>query len=219
MNNYVITIARGFGSGGKAIGERLGKMLGIPCYEQEILKMASEYSGLNEALFRKNDEKLSGSFLYNLVMRTQYCETMAPTVRNFISDDNLYNIQKELIQKLSKQKSCIIVGKCANHILRGRGNVVSVYIEASREHCLKRIMEKYQLEEKEANKMIDQMEKYRYDYYRYYTGGEDWRNPVSYDLILNSGNLKEETCAEIIREVLVKKMKQNFKVDILAKEP
>lgn len=219
MNNYVITIARGFGSGGKAIGERLARELGIPCYEQEILKMASEYSGLNEALFKKGDEKLGGSFLYNLVMRSQYRETLAPSNRNFVSNDNLYSIQKELIRKLAMKESCIIVGKCANHILKGRQNVISVYIEASRDHCLKRIMEKYQLEEKEANKLIDQTEKYRYDYYRYYTGGEDWRNPVSYDLILNSGNLSEEACAGIIKGVVAEKMKQNFHVNILATEP
>lgn len=216
MNNYVITIARGFGSGGKAIGKRLARELGIPCYEQEILKMASEYSGLNEALFKKSDEKLNGSFLYNLVMRTHYQETRAP--RNFVSDDELYEIQKELIKKLAQKESCIIIGKCANHILKGRGNVVSVYIEASREHCLKRIMEKYQLEEKEAHKLIDQTEKYRYDYYKYYTGGDDWRNPVSYDMILNSGNLSEQVCSEIIKGVVREKMKQNFKVDILTKE-
>lgn len=218
MDNYVITIARGFGSGGKAIGERLAKKLNIPCYEQEILRMASEYSGLNEALFRRGDEKLNGSFLYNLVMRTRYHETIAPTSRNFVSDDNLFNIQKELILKLAKDQSCIIVGKCANHILKDRGNVISIYIEASREHCLNRIMEKYQIDEKEANHLIDQMEKYRYDYYRHYTGGEDWRNPVSYDLILNSGNFTEESCAEIIKNVAAKKMMQNYQTDILAKE-
>lgn len=202
--NYVITIARGYGSGGKEIGEALGKELGIPCYEQQILKMASEYSGINEALFAKSDEKLKGSYLFNLLTKMQTSVMAGPEDKEFASNDNLFRIQSHIINELAEKKSCIIIGKCADYVLKNKRNVLSIYVEASREACLKRIMSKYDMTKEEANKKIDKMEKYRYDYYRYYTGG-DWRNPVNYHMVLNSGRLGKEGCVEIIRHAAEEK--------------
>lgn len=200
--NYVVTIARGFGSGGKEIGDMLGKALGIPCYEQEILKMASEYSGLNEALFGKADERLSGSYLFNLVKRVNMALISNPSNKEFTSNDNLYQIQAEIIRQLAEEQSCIIVGKCANHLLREYKNVLSVYVEADRATCLKRLMERYLISEDEATKMIVKTEKYRSDYYRHYTGGREWTNPTEYDITLNSGRLGKEGCVEIMKNIV-----------------
>ncbi len=203
MDNIVITIARGFGSGGKEIGQKLGAALGIPCYEEEIPKMASDYSGINEALFVKNDEKLNGSYLFNLMMKLKFSSTIEdPNNKDFISNDNLYNIQADIIKKLASERSCIIIGKCANHLLRDRDNVLSVYVEATRAECLKSVTAKYQVSEEEAHKMIKKTDKYRADYYAYYTGGDYWTNPTSYDIVLNSGRLGRDKCVEIIQKVL-----------------
>ena len=170
-------------------GELLGKKLGIPCYEKEILKMASDRSGINEALFARNDEKIKGSYLWNLMTKIQTATVVGPQDRHFVSNDNIFNIQRQIIQDLADHTSCIIVGKCANYILKDRTNVISVYIEAPRESCEQRIMDKYLVDKEKADQMIKETDKYRYDYYKYYTHGEDWRNPDRKSTRLNSSHL------------------------------
>lgn len=157
MDNFVITIARGFGSGGKQIGLALSKQLGIPCYESQILSMASNYSGINKDLFFKVDEKLRGYHLIKRLMKSANKDDIVePTDRSFISDVNLYNIQAKIIKELAKQQSCIIIGKCANHLLRDYDNTVSVYIEAPRAFCVKNVIERLGVTEEEAHRMIYQ---------------------------------------------------------------
>ena len=202
MDNYVITIARGFGSGGKEIGIRLGKKLGIPCYEKQILQMASDYSGLNELLFEKADEKVTGKkvaiALHNFPDTNHIVE---PYQKDFVSDVNLFNIQAEIIRKLSRTESCIIIGKCAHHILKGCSNVVSVYVEAPREACRKTVMERLDVTDQEADRMIYQTDKYRADYYSYYSGGGHWTDPVAYDITLNSQRIGYDKCVELIADL------------------
>lgn len=203
MENYVITIARGFGSGGKQVGLALSKKLGIPCYESQILQMASNYSGISKDLFFQVDEKLKGYHLIKRLMKTPNTDDIAqPTERSFISDVNLYNIQAKIIKEIGKNQSCIIIGKCANHLLRSYENTVSVYIEAPRAFCVKRVMERLGVTEEEAHKTIYQTDKYRSDYYKYYTGGENWTNPVLYDMTLNSERMGLDKCSELIVEYL-----------------
>ena len=157
MDNFVITIARGFGSGGKQIGLALSKQLGIPCYESQILSMASNYSGINKDLFFQVDEKLRGYHLIKRLMKSANKDDIVePTDKSFISDVNLYNIQAKIIKELAKQQSCIIIGKCANHLLRDYDNTVSVYIEAPRAFCVKNVIERLGVTEEEAHRMIYQ---------------------------------------------------------------
>lgn len=157
MDNFVITIARGFGSGGKQIGLALSKQLGIPCYESQILSMASNYSGINKDLFFQVDEKLRGYHLIKRLMKSANKDDIVePTDKSFISDVNLYNIQAKIIKELAKQQSCIIIGKCANHLLRDYDNTVSVYIEAPRAFCVKNVIERLGVTEEETHRMIYQ---------------------------------------------------------------
>lgn len=203
MDNFVITIARGFGSGGKQIGLALSKQLGIPCYESQILSMASNYSGINKDLFFQVDEKLRGYHLIKRLMKSANKDDIVePTDKSFISDVNLYNIQAKIIKELAKQQSCIIIGKCANHLLRDYDNTVSVYIEAPRAFCVKNVIERLGVTEEEAHRMIYQTDRYRADYYKYYTGGETWTNPVLYDMTLNSDRMGMDKCTELIIQYL-----------------
>lgn len=203
MDNFVITIARGFGSGGKQIGLALSKQLGIPCYESQILSMASNYSGINKDLFFQVDEKLRGYHLIKRLMKSANKDDIVePTDKSFISDVNLYNIQAKIIKELAKQQSCIIIGKCANHLLRDYENTVSVYIEAPRAFCVKNVIERLGVTEEEAHRMIYQTDRYRADYYKYYTGGETWTNPVLYDMTLNSDRMGMDKCTELIIQYL-----------------
>lgn len=211
MDNFVITIARGFGSGGKQIGLALSKQLGIPCYESQILSMASNYSGINKDLFFKVDEKLRGYHLIKRLMKSANKDDIVePTDKSFISDVNLYNIQAKIIKELAKQQSCIIIGKCANHLLRDYENTVSVYIEAPRAFCVKNVIERLGVTEEEAHRMIYQTDRYRADYYKYYTGGETWTNPVLYDMTLNSDRMGMDKCTELIIQYLKIKLGEDI---------
>lgn len=198
MDNYVITIARGFGSGGKEIGNKLADRLGIPCYEKEIVKMAAEYSGLNESLFYATDEKLKGSSLLKRLRGKARDTLVEASDRKFESDDNLFQIQSQMIRELAKATSFIIIGKCADYVLKEFDNVASFYIEAPRAACVESIMRKMSVAEEEAHELIRKTDKYRADYYSYYTGGNYWTNPVNYDMTLNSARVGRDKCVDIM---------------------
>lgn len=202
MKNYVITIARGFGSGGKDIGNRLSKRLGIPCYEREILDMASEKTGLNVGVFMQVDEKLRKNAILKNLQTVQTSYVVEPTEKDFISDDNLFFIQAEIIKTLAETQSCIIIGKCADYILRDYDNVISIYIEAPRAACVEEIMKKLNVTEERAHKIIKTTDNYRANYYRYYTRGRDWTNPINYDMTLNSDRIGRDNCVKIIENYI-----------------
>jgi len=201
--HFVVTFARGFGTGGKEIASKLAKDLGIHCYENRILTLASQMSGLDEEIFREVDEKVRGkggfsSFLKGLPTAKSYI------ARNekFVSDDKLFEYQSKIIKNLAETEDCVIVGKCADYVLRGNPNVVSVYVEAPRAFCLKRTMEKMGVTAEVAAATIEQTDKFRADYYEYYTGGNYWTNPVNYDITLNSEKVGIEGCVEMVKHLL-----------------
>ncbi len=201
MNNYVITVARGFGSGGKEIASRLAKELGINCYENRILTLASQLSGIDEHVFAEVNEKMRDSFFTALLKGLPRRRT--PKVEGeFISDDRLFEFQKQIILNLAETESCVIVGKCADWILKDHKNVVSIYIEAPREYCRPRVMQKMQVSAEIADRSISSTDKYRAEYYAHYTGGNYWTNPVNYDLTLNSARVGEDKCVELIKNYL-----------------
>jgi cytidylate kinase len=200
MHNYVITIARGFGSGGKDIGMRLSKELGIPCYERQILTMASDQSGIDESIFVETDERLRGKHIANFLRKVPVTGVVEASDKEFISDVNIFNLQAEIIRSLARTESCIIIGKCADYILRERNNVISIYIEAPREACVRSIRDKMHVSEERAHQLIHSTDKYRAKYYSYYTGGNNWTNPINYDLVLNSDRIGRDKCVELIKE-------------------
>ncbi len=202
MINYVITIARGFGSGGKEIGEKLAKELGIPCYDRQILTMASDKNGVDESLFVETNEKLREKYIANFLRRIPVTGIVEAHDKNFVSDVNIFNLQAEIITSLAASESCIIIGKCADHILRNYKNVISIYIEAPREACVKSIREKMHVSQDRANQLIHSTDKYRAKYYSYYTGGKDWTNPINYDLVLNSARIGRDKCVEVIKNYI-----------------
>lgn len=202
MKNYVITIARGFGSGGKDVGNRLAKELGIPCYEREILDMASEKTGLNVGMFMQVDERLRKNAILKNLQTVQTSYAVEPTEKDFVSDENLFFVQAEIIRTLAQSQSCIIVGKCADYILRDYDNVISVYVEAPRAACVEEIMKKLNVPEKRAHQLIKTTDTYRANYYRYYTRGRDWTNPINYDMTLNSDKVGRGNCVKIIKNYI-----------------
>lgn len=207
MEPYVITIARGFGSGGKQVGDMLAKELEIPCYERQILRMASEYSGIREELFSEVDEDLRGSYIVKRLSGIPSTNQMIkPTEKEFTSNLNLFRIQADIIRKLAETEPCVIIGKCANTILRNRSNVISVYVEAPREYCVQRIMNRAGVEEDEAHRMIYHTDQYRAEYYRYYSGGREWNDPTEYDLVLNTARVGLENSVGLIKDYVGRKL-------------
>ena len=201
MENVVITIARQYGSGGKTIGEMLAKELGISCYNREILKMASEDSGISEQLFGQADEKLNVGILQKLTNRIYSGDLFSPESDDFVSKDNLFNYQAKIIKQLARQESCVIVGRCADFILRNFDNVVRVFIHADEEFCMNNAMERNSMSTKEMERYITKIDKYRGDFYRHYTG-HDWTNVRNYDLCIDSGKLGFEKTVEEIKSYL-----------------
>ena len=192
METYAITIARGFGTGGREIASKLADELGIHSYENRILTLAAQYSGMDEFEFREVDEKLRGSYVRSQIQRMQKRFLPQGHMEEFVSDDRLFQIEAKIIRELVKAESCIIVGKCSDYLLKDYDNVLSVYIEAPRAYCLKQVMDRMDVTEEEAARLITKTDKYRADYYKYYTNGNYWTNPVNYDLTLNSGRLGQE---------------------------
>ena len=135
---------------------------------------------------------------------------VSPSSKRFESDINLFCIQAEIIKQLAQNVSCVIIGKCADHILKDFDNVASFYIEAPRKECLESIMTKTGVNEKEAAKMIENTDKYRSEYYKFYSGGNYWTNPVNYDLTLNSARVGRRRCADVIIDYMRRRFGADF---------
>jgi len=197
MDNYVITIARGYGSGGKTIGKSLAQVLGIACYDREILHMASDESGINEALFHNADERIPSSIFANFKKGIYKDALIPPEDSHFVSDENLFNYQAKIIKELASTESCVIIGRSADYILRTFPNVVSVNIQAPFDSCVAEVMKRQSLSEKEARRKVTQIDKYRSDYYEYYTG-KKWLDATNYDITINSARLGFDRCVDAI---------------------
>ena len=198
MKNYIITIARGFGSGGKAIGLKLSEQLNIPCYDKEILQMAADQSGINENYFFESDEKVKSTFTSLFGKPGKFKEyTFTPENKKFISNENLFNFQASVMRHIGNTESCIIIGRASDYILKDYHNVLSVNIQAPLENCIRETMKRMQMDYNEALQMVKKSDKYRSDYYYYYTG-ESWNNPSNYDLCLNTGKFSINQCMDII---------------------
>ncbi|MEE1197125.1 MAG: cytidylate kinase-like family protein [Lachnospiraceae bacterium] len=197
MENTVITIARQYGSGGKTIGAMLAKRLGINCYSHEILRLASDESGINERLFGETDERLKISSWFKPLKRPYEGSLISPESSDFTSDENLFNYQAKVMKDLAANESCVIIGRCADYVLKEHPKVLSVFIHADKQFCLDRAMERHSMSVREMEKYIEKTDKKRADFYKYYTGRE-WTDARNYDLCLNSGKLGFEKCVEEI---------------------
>lgn len=195
----IITIARGMGSGGRTIGKMLSEDLGIKYYDKDLIKLASEDSGINERFFGLVDEKLKGSFLRKGGVYKG--ELLSPDHRNFTSDQNLFNFQAKIIKQLADKEPAVIVGRCADFILSGKRDVVKVFVYSNMETAVKNVVDMYGVSEKEAQKIIERTDKERSEYYRHYTG-RDWTNAKNYNICLDTSNMDYTKCIEIIKSYL-----------------
>ncbi|MDR2806056.1 MAG: cytidylate kinase-like family protein [Dysgonamonadaceae bacterium] len=191
--NYIITIGRQMGSGGKQIGELLSQRLGVPCYDKELIQLASRESGLGKEFFEKADEKSSYSFFNNFFgLSSGYTGDC-----NYLCNETLFKIQSDVIQQLAEKESCIFVGRCADYILRNHPQCFNVFISARKSDRIQRISAAQNLSEREASALIEQTDKKRADYYNYYSN-KVWGMANSYDLCINSSVFSFDTIVMMI---------------------
>lgn len=188
----IITISRTFGSGGHDIGEKLAKELGIPFYDKNLLKLMSDKTGISEEGLENADEKLLNRFTdsYSIALGQDYGTNMY-----------LYKVQKKLIRELAEQGSCVIVGRLADWILRGNPELLRVFIMAPDKFRVNRIMEQEKVTEKQAEKLIRQMDKLRRNYYSFFTDGK-WDDIRNKDIVINSALRGIDGTVDILQSVL-----------------
>ena len=201
-DNYVITISREHGSCGNRIGQLTADRLGIGFYDYKLIRLASDRSGISEALFGAADEDVHRRKLFNAASKVYTGKLIPPDSDEFTSDINLYTYQAEIIKELANSESCVIVGRCADYLLRDRPNVLRVFIHAPFEARLRQQM--YVLPQKseaEVRRHILTVDRKRADYYKRYTG-TDWRDAAHFDISIDSSMHPEQEAVDIIVNTL-----------------
>ena len=201
--NFVITIGRQIGSGGLATASMLSEQLGVPMYDKNLLLEVSKESGLACELFEKRDEKAAKRPLGRFFgLRSTMQGNDSFSAFNAISDEQLFKIQSEMMRNIVEKESCIIVGRCADYVLRDHPRRLSVFISASLEDRVARIVAGQGISESEARRLIEHGDRKRADYYNYYTF-KKWGDCSSYHLCLNSSKLGSiENVVKVIRNYM-----------------
>lgn len=195
----VITISRECGSGGHTIGEKIAKDLGIPIYDREIIEMTAKESGLTTEFVKESNERITNSILFNIANSMTYANHVfsSGTVSMV---DKVFFIQCDIIKKLAADGPCVIVGRCADYILKERQDTLNVFIHADREYRIDRYAKLNELSIKEAESIVKKKDKSRQNYYRYYTDRE-WGDMRNYAITLDSKTVGIDNCVKIIEDV------------------
>ncbi len=198
MDNYVITIGREIGSGGKAIGEIIAKNLDIPIYDSRLIQMAAEESGFNPDLFKNADEKTGKSAASSIVRNiTSPFAALGNFYKNSVSNESLFEVQSEIIQEKASTENCIIVGRCADYILRKHPRLLKVFIRADYDDRVKFVCERFELTPAKARKLIDKTDNQRSEYHDFYSE-TNWGDSRAYDICVNSSLIGLEGTAEFL---------------------
>ena len=193
----IITIGREFGSGGHEVGRRLAAELGLKLYDKELLKMMAQQSNICEQVLEDYDEKNSGSLLYSIMM------DVYPSM-NYVGNTlqrQIYQAQYDTIRKIGEKGGCVIVGRGADYILRDMSHLTSVFIHASDEFRIARIMEYEHVNAQKAKDIITKADKKRASYYNFQTE-KKWGNVSSYNLSLDASDIGIDGCVSVIRRYL-----------------
>lgn len=194
MKKHIITIERQYGSGGSAIGKLTAEKLGVNCYNRQILEMTAERCGISAEYLESAEESVPTSFLYSLLLSANPSRTMED---NLPLSDKVFLMESRIINEIAeKEQSFVLVGRCGSYILEDKG-CFSVYIYASHEDRIKRAIEDYKIPENKAESMLKKADKRRETFFNVNTG-KSWQDKDIYSLCLNSAELGDELCAEII---------------------
>lgn len=196
-SNLVITIGRQYGSAGRHIGEELAAKLGIPFYDNELIKLAAEKSGLAHHVLDQADEKATNSLLYTLAMGSSFWGGNAHIAFDMPINDKLFITQSDIIKEIADGGPAVFIGRCADYVLRDYPNLIKVFIHASLDFRAQHVAELHNITPDKAKDVIVKTDKRRANYYNYYTG-QKWGKIDNYDLSLDSSRLGIETTAQIL---------------------
>lgn len=189
--NRIITISREFGSGGRTIGKKVAEKLGIPCYDADLIQKLSEESGYAADYIKEEGEYATGGWL---------APFLSDRSMGLTNQDKLWHIQQRVILELAEKSPCVIVGRCADFILKDKADCLNVFIHASIEHRAERIVKEYGECEETPEQRLKDKDKRRAAYHRFYTDMK-WGHAQNYHLCLDSGELGIDKCVKILSDL------------------
>jgi cytidylate kinase len=192
-----ITISRQYGSGGREVGQKLAAHYDIPFYDNELITRAAKESGFAEEAFAKAEDKATNSLLYSLAMGINVYGNQDFGFSGLSLDDRIFLAQSDVIRKVAQDGPCVIVGRCADYVLKERADVFNIFVQAALDFRLKRVVDEYGESEKKAGEIILKNDKRRSNYYNYHVG-EKWTNLTNYDMVIRSDLMGIDKAVESI---------------------
>ena len=194
----IITIARQFGSGGREIGERVAELLGFPIYDKQLITDAAAKGSLNEDVIKTAEESAANSLLYTLAMGSNVLGTTMHFGYKMPLNDRLFILQSEAIKEYASAGSCVIIGRCADYVLRDEENLLRLFIYGDLDHRQERVAQRHpEIKSSQVIDVINKTDKRRATYYNFYTGNK-WGKYDNYDIAINSSTLGIEGTAQVI---------------------
>lgn len=200
-SKYIITITRQYGSGGHDIGKALAEKLGISFYDKELISIAAKESGISPEVFKDVDGKAANSLLYSLSTGLYSYGNSFSTMGDLPVNDRLYILQHKIIKELSEKETFVVIGRCADYVLRDNPNVVKVFIYANIDSRVKRAIARNDFDPARAKQAVQKADKRRANYYSFYSG-KKWGTVDNYDLCINTTNLSVDQAVDIIYDYL-----------------
>lgn len=198
---YIISIGRQLGSGGREIAHRLAQRLGIPVYDKKLLEVAAQETGLDATVFENADERESNPLMRGLIALKGALSTYPVGAGSYMDGDRLFELQSEVMRTLAEKESCIIIGRCAEYVLRDHPRMHSIFITADMPDRIQRIMQHDGVDEAHAKEIATKGDKKRKAYHDYYANS-GWGVADTYDLCINSSRLGIEGSVDIIHRFI-----------------
>lgn len=196
--NYIITVGRQLGSGGRVVAEELARRFNIAFYDKELIQKASRQSGLDSSFFEKTDEKVTTSLatgaIYDFFQE------------NYFSSESLFQIQSDVIRNIAQTESAVIIGRCADYILRDHPRSVNIFVAANMQDRIERVAKYYKVSTEKALSLVEKTDKKRASFYNYYSN-KVWGAAKSYDFCINSSALGLEATIDLTLDFVSKKLK------------
>lgn len=201
MKNYIVTIAREYGSGGRECGKKLAELTGYKFYDKDLITLAAQKSGMSTDALNSVDEKAASSLLYTLALGSSIYNSGMGSV-NLPINDKLFVVQSQIIKDIANSgEGALIVGRCADYVLSERDNVVKVYITSDFDTRVNTVMKRHDLTQSQARDLIIKTDKRRSNYYSYYTG-EKWGKADKYDVVVSTARIGIDGAAGLIADYI-----------------
>lgn len=197
---HIITIGRQFGSGGRELGKAVADKLGIKYYDKELISLAAKESGYNPEIFENVDERATNSLLYSLSMGIYNLGNGYAPMRDMPVNDQLYLLQHKIIRELASEP-CVIVGRCADYILRNNKNLLRIFVYANLKDRVENAIKIHNVPENKAESTVKKTDKTRANYYNFYSN-QKWGAVENYDLCINTSTISRENATKIVCNIV-----------------